>query len=102
MDEVAGNYHILDHGTDTLTTARKSVEYVFNADGKIYKKSNLNNDLGTWKLIEGTNYINVTIGTKTYYGIITEMKDEANNECVVFSAISEANNSMWGVKYKQQ
>ncbi len=99
-EEMAGIYHFVDHDTDTNTTAKGSMEYVFYEDGGIARLKKPEKILGTWKAESGSNYINIEIGTKSYSGVVCRMKDEAGNSVMTISAVSEKNNSVWAVMYE--
>ena len=60
----------------------------------------MDKSLGTWSVKEGTPYISFKIGIKEYKGIICRMKDEAGNDITAISAVSDDNNSLWGVMYR--
>jgi len=40
----------------------------------------------------------VTLGERTFSGVFCQMKDEAGNTCMTFSAV-DSNESIWGVSY---
>lgn len=98
-DDLDGIYNVLDHGTDINKTAKDTVAYVFDSNGNIAKEDELDNIVGKWSVKEGTPYITYTIDDAEYKGIVCKMTDEAGNNVMVFSALSEQNNSMWGVMY---
>ncbi|MBQ6815088.1 MAG: glycoside hydrolase family 43 protein [Lachnospiraceae bacterium] len=98
-DTLDGIYHVLDHGIDINTTAKKSEAYVFDSNGMIALESDLDTILGEWSVEEGTPYMTYTLNDVEYKGVFCKMVDEAGNNVMVFTALSNQNNSMWGVMY---
>ena len=58
------------------------------------------NVIGTWKITSGTYYVTFTIDNIEYKGIFCKQRDESaeKTEKLVFSAIGENNQCIWGVK----
>ena len=100
VSELDGVYYILDHDTDSNTVCKQAIAYIFDKNGNIAKASRMDKSLGTWSVKEGTPYISFKIGIKEYKGIICRMKDEAGNDITAISAVSDDNNSLWGVMYR--
>ena len=55
---------------------------------------------GSWSVKENSYYITFIIDSVKYEGVICNQPDESKNktERIVFSAIGENNQSVWGVK----
>ena len=55
---------------------------------------------GTWKLVDGTPYIQITIDGIEYKGVLDIQKDESkeHKERIVFSLVGNNNETLWGVK----
>jgi len=66
----------------------------------VAKVSRLDKSIGSWSVKEGTPYITFTIGLKEYKGVLCQMEDEAGNNIMAFSAVSDNNNTIWGTMYQ--
>lgn len=93
--EVFGSYEFINHGTtnDAKVLPLYSIELNSN--------HTITGDIdGFWEMEEGSNYISLDIEGASYEGIITKQQDESNDKKmqVVFSAIGDNNESIWGVK----
>lgn len=95
-EQVVGRYYMINQGTaidDKI--AQPEILYLL-IDGTACTK-----DLkGTWTMEEGTYYMTVTLGERTFTGVFCQMPDEAGNSCMTFSAVG-GNESVWGVSYGQ-
>ncbi len=119
-EEIAGEYEFIAHGTVTVSTQswervkdliHPTQKITLNADGTIsglYLYTSSRNDAsiskkkvsGSWEVAEGTAFITLTVGGKTYEGSICEQTDEAGVIRTVFTAIGENNETVWGARLK--
>ncbi|RKM58765.1 arabinan endo-1,5-alpha-L-arabinosidase [Butyrivibrio sp. CB08] len=91
--DITGTFYVVDHGLEINNLVNEPSECQF-ADGQI------NGGItATYEVTEGTNFITIKTADVTYKGILVEMKDEAGNNTLCFSAIGDNNHSIWGVKY---
>ena len=119
-EEIAGEYEFIAHGnisnfTDNWSNVNKIISttqtITLNADGtisnlKVYTANKNDASLfskkasGKWETAENSPYITITIGNKTYEGVICTQYDESKNNTpkLVFSAVGENNECIWGVK----
>ena len=119
-EEIAGEYEFIAHGnisnfTDSWNNADKIISTTqkikLNADGtisnlRVYTANKSDASLfsqkatGKWEIAEDKPYITVTIGSKTYEGVICTQYDESKNNTpkLVFSAVGSNNECIWGVK----
>lgn len=95
--ELAGTFYLVNHGTDISSKIREAEAYTFSADGTI--KGEEQN--GTFEVEKGTCYVTVTLGDKSYQGVIIEMKDEAGNDTLCISTSGDSNETIWGVHYRK-
>lgn len=93
-DEVAGRYYMINQGTAIDSEIAKPEILYLNKSGKAKTET----AEGTWKMEDGTCYMTVTLGDKTYNGVFCAMNDEAGTPVMTFSAVGY-NESVWGVKY---
>lgn len=94
QDEIVGEYYVINQGTKIDAEIAQPYKLVLSGRGNVYGK-----DVeGTWEAKDGTYYMNITIGDKSYSGIFCRMNDEAGTEVMTFSAVGN-NESLWGVKY---
>lgn len=120
VEEICGEYEFVNHGSisngcsdwanvNNIIAPTQSI--TLNADGtisglKVYQsvKDNTNvssHDVnGTWQVEEGSAYITLVIDGVTYEGVLCMQKDESaeKTEKLVFSAMGENNECIWGVK----
>ena len=95
---IPGNYKVLlhtlnlDHANKQLTTP---VDIELKSDGTI-----TGDYTGTWSTTTGTSYISLTVGGKTYNGVMVEQTMEPTTQKVpAFSAMAKSNgNTIWGYK----
>ena len=96
MDEIAGTYEFINHGTSNSGTSMLST-----------LKVNLKNDYtitgdvtGTWSMTNGSYYMNMVINGITYKGVFFKQEDESafDSKVMTFSAVGSNNQSIWGSK----
>lgn len=92
-DTLSGTFYILNHGTDVSSVIEHTETYEFS-DGKIKGDTE-----GSYEFKEGENYISVILGDQTYNGTVIQMTDEAGNHTICFMAVSDNNETIWGVRY---
>lgn len=119
LSEIAGEYEFIAHGNTTFRTDnmadRENIiaptqHITLNENGtitglQIYHGDKNNTALsskqvsGNWKIKENTPYITLVIDNVKYEGVLCRQKDESaqEKEVLVFSAISETNETIWGV-----
>ena len=95
-NEVVGRYYMINQGTAIDAEIAKPVILYLNAGGKARTES----EEGTWSMEDGTCYMTVTLGDRTYNGVFCAMDDEAGTPVMTFSAVGY-NESVWGVKYAE-
>ncbi len=97
-DQIAGGYKLLIHNykLDHMSKALSSpVEVVLNADGTISGART-----GKWTITEGTSYINITLGSVVYKGVMIEQTLEPTDEKVpAFTAMATSGVTIWGYRY---
>lgn len=96
-EEITGRYYFIDQGTEISAKIAEPVIVYLNADGTARSQT----EKGTWEMRDGTYYMTLTLGGRTYSGVFCEMPDEAGNPVMTFSAVGY-NESVWGVKYIEQ
>jgi len=99
-DDIPGLYKLLVHRDKLNHTIKEMVtpvEIELKSDKTITGEYT-----GSWALPEGTNsYINITLGSTTYKGVMIEQTMEPGNDKVIaFTAMSSSNGiNIWGHKY---
>jgi len=96
--DIPGNYKVmlhtlnLDHANKQLTTP---VDIELKSDGSI-----TGDMTGSWSITAGTSYISITVGGKTYKGVMIEQTMEPTTQTVAaFTAMTTSNgNTLWGYK----
>lgn len=118
--EICGEYEFINHGaisnscsswTEVHNIIAPTQKIFLNDDGtisglKIYESIKENTAvsskdvIGTWKITSGTYYATFTIDNIEYKGVFCKQRDESaeKTEKLVFSAIGENNQCIWGVK----
>lgn len=118
--EICGEYEFINHGSvsngcadwaDVENIIAPTQTITLNADGtitglKVYESIKENTAVssrdvsGTWKTVDGTAYVNFVIDGITYEGVFCKQKDESSDktEKLVFSAVGNNNECIWGVK----
>ena len=95
-DEIVGRYYMINQGTAISKDIAQPEILYLNANGKAKTET----EEGTWETENGTYYIKITLGDRTYSGVLCEMPDEAGTPVMTFSAVGY-NESVWGVKYAE-
>lgn len=118
-DLLLGEYEFINHGNitnggvswddiDDIIAPTQSI--TLNTDGtvsglKIYEATKQNtavssrNAEGTWEVKDGTSYITFNIDGTSYEGVFcTQTEENTGKEKIVFSAVGENNECIWGVK----
>ena len=114
-----GEYEFVNHGSisngcsdwaDADNIIAPTQHITLNADGsitglKVYESIKENTSVssrdvsGSWRVKNGTAYLTLTIDTKAYEGVFCRQKEEnTGRETIVFSAVGENNECVWGVK----
>lgn len=99
-DDIPGLYKLLVHREKLNHTIKEMVtpvEIELKSDKTITGEYT-----GSWTLPEGTNsYINITLGSTTYKGVMIEQTMEPGNDKVIaFTAMSSSNGiNIWGHKF---
>lgn len=103
LEDIVGDYHFIIHPykLDHSVFAEAEPKIItLKADGKIAGAYT-----GTWKLTEGTSYIEVKIGSVTYNGVLVEQTLENNTaKTICFTAVCNTSGSascgvpVWGYK----
>lgn len=95
-EDIVGEYYVINQGTGIDAKIAEPVKWVLSERGNVYGID----VTGTWEVKDGTCYIHITCGEKTYSGVLCEMNDEAGTPVMTFSAVG-GNESIWGVKYTE-
>ena len=99
--EVPGTWQLLIHKYNMDYEKKEEVlpiEVELREDGTISGGTT-----GRWKLVEGTTYITVTIGSLTYYGVLTEQQMEPTTiKALCFTAASSTGINIWGYKVREK
>jgi len=91
---VVGKYYMINQGLQIdAVIAQPEIIYLLEDGSAVCEDKT-----GSWTLEEGTNYMTLTIGDKTYSGVFAEQQDLAKKDVFVFTAVG-ANESVWGVRY---
>lgn len=95
--QVAGSYEImihrqlLDHANMEMV---RPVTVQLNGDGSVTGAYT-----GTWQLVDGTSYINITVDGSTYQGVVVEQQMEPYTiKAIAFTALNGDGVSLWGYK----
>lgn len=96
-NQVVGTYEFINHGTDNAKEVIPTQSIQLNSDHSIH-----GDVTGTWEKNDAP-YLTIKINEHTYKGVITKQLNEENNpqEKIVFSAIGDNNESIWGVKREE-
>lgn len=95
---IAGKYQLLvhryglDHRKKELVTP---IEILLHDDGSISGEMT-----GKWQTVEGTSYINLTLGGILYRGVMVEQKIEPSQteKVVSFTALAKSGVTVWGYR----
>lgn len=98
VEELAGTYYCVNHGTDISGEIHDAVEMTLGKDGSAKLADGAS---GTCSITAGTSYVTVTLGDVTYKGVIVEMTDEAGNPVRCIMASGNNNETIWAVHYKE-
>ncbi|PRX20678.1 arabinan endo-1,5-alpha-L-arabinosidase [Orenia metallireducens] len=91
VEDVIGQYELVNHGKDITADIKESVIIKLNEDGTISGEVD-----GYWELSEGYN-VKLTVDGSTYNGVFLEQWDDGLEEDVMtFSALSQGGVSIWG------
>ena len=91
-DQVVGRYYMINQGMGIdANIAQPEILYLLEGGAACTASAE-----GTWT-VDG-HYMTVTLGDRTFSGVFCQMKDEAGNSCMTFSALNN-NESLWGVSY---
>lgn len=93
-EELAGKYYVINQGTSIDDQIAEPFILYLEADGTVRGEG----VQGGWKAKEGSYYMNITYGERSYSGVFCRMNDEAGTQVMTFSAVG-SNESVWGVKY---
>lgn len=97
-DKIAGGYKLLIHNyklDHTKKALGKPVEISLNGDGTISGDAS-----GKWTVKEGTSYIDVTLSSTMYKGVMVEQTMEPSDDKVAaFTAMAKNGVTIWGYKY---
>lgn len=99
LEELAGEYYLLNQGTEISAEIAKPQTIRFDRNGKIYG----DRISGSWRYEEGSYYMSFTYRTDilawhSYSGVFCKQKDPTGKNVMTFSAVGD-NMSVWGVKY---
>lgn len=120
LNEICGEYEFINHGSisnrcsnweDVNNIIAPTQNITLNADGtvsglKVYESAKENTAVsykdvtGNWKITQGTYYVTFTVDNVEYKGVFCKQYDESKEktEKLVFSAVGENNQCIWGVK----
>lgn len=97
-DMVAGNYEIINHGTENNTNMLKTQALSLNADGTV------SGDVtGNWTKSDsgkGYDYVTIDTGDVVFKGVFFEQMDEKGNKVMTFTTIGSNNECIWGSMVK--
>ena len=95
---IPGNYKLLLH---TLNLDHKNKQLTTPVDVELKSDGSITGDMtGSWSVTAGTSYISITVGGKTYNGVMVEQTLEPTTQKVAaFTAMAKSNgNTLWGYK----
>lgn len=97
VSKVTGSYEIMIHRQLLDYAGMEMVRPVtvqLNGDGSVTGAYT-----GTWELVDGTSYINITVGGSTYQGVVVEQQLEPYTiKALSFTALDNKGVSLWGYK----
>ncbi len=93
--EMAGTWHMLNHGTSINSTINETEAVSFDKTG-----ASPENPAISLQVQEGTCYATVTVEDVEYEGVIVDMIDEAGNDTRCITAVGSNNRTVWLVHYK--
>ncbi|MCM1057782.1 MAG: glycoside hydrolase family 43 protein [Firmicutes bacterium] len=93
--ELTGKYYVINQGTSIDAQIAQPFILYLEEDGTVRGDG----VRGNWEAKEGSCYMKLTYGEKSYSGVFCQMNDEAGTQVMTFSAVG-SNESVWGVKYR--
>lgn len=93
-EELSGKYYVINQGTSIDAQIAEPFILYLEGDGTVRGDG----IRGSWAAKDGSCYMNITYGDKSYSGVFCRMNDEAGTEVMTFSAVG-SNESVWGVRY---
>lgn len=97
LSELAGEYHLLNHGTDIGAEIHSTQKMTVNKKGNL---SLADGTKGSLVLDAEDGYVTLTIGDVVYKGVVFDMTDEAGNPVRCISAAASNNETIWAVLYR--
>lgn len=97
LSQLAGTYHILNHGTDIGAEIHGTQEMTVKKNGEV---SLADGSRGTVSFNAQNGYVTVTLGEVAYKGVVFDTVDEAGNTVRCISASGSNNETIWAVLYK--
>ena len=94
IEELSGKYYVINQGTSIDAHIAQPFILYLEEDGTVRGDGTQ----GSWAAKDGSCYMNIIYGDKSYSGVFCRMNDEAGTEVMIFSAVG-SNESVWGVKY---
>jgi arabinan endo-1,5-alpha-L-arabinosidase len=95
IDDLTGNWKIINHGRDNNTTPNESRLYLFLEDGKITEPNG--KEAGTWDLGTDGKTAHITVDGSLYKGVFLRCwNDDANKWIQAFTAMSVDGITLWG------
>ncbi|MBN2628344.1 MAG: glycoside hydrolase family 43 protein [Spirochaetales bacterium] len=96
--EIAGYYYTVNHGTDIGPEIREAAPLFFKANGMIL--SGKGGRRGSWSYDSASGAVSLVLGGSAFEGVLLTGKDESGNDILAITALSDRNESLWGVHYK--
>nr|WP_257719900.1 glycoside hydrolase family 43 protein [Spirochaeta thermophila] len=96
-EEVAGYYWLINHGTDISSVIKRAEEHLFTPSGRV--RDGRGRDVGSWSYEPDTGFVHLQLGGVRCGGLLIHTRDEAGNDTLSISALSDGNESVWAVKY---
>ena len=96
--DIPGNYKVLLH---TLNLDHANKQLTEPVDIELKSDGSITGDMtGSWSITAGTSYISITVGGKTYKGVMIEQTMEPTTQTVAaFTAMTTSDgNTLWGYK----
>lgn len=93
--EIEGKWYLLNHGTD-ISAEIHSAQAVTLKGGTVSYGEGADD---SYKLEEGTCYMNLVQDGVTYSGVVLDMTDEAGNAVRCFMGVGKDNQTIWAVMY---
>ena len=94
--DVPGRYYVINQGTLINDQIAEPAVVYLREDGSAGGEE----ITGAWSLSDGTAFLHLTLDGTEYSGVLCRMRDDADNEVIVFSAAGQ-NESVWGVRYPE-